>query len=391
MKKCFPTILLCLFGTFLNAIDIKSESKDIANEPVEIRVLIQEMVEGALVDLQGGYIVRNPENNKRLSYAFSGKRYYLQTSPHGIKWGENFYGIHQIRITPKKNNTSILVDGIQYKGALSAYDVNGKIFLINELDVEDYLKSILSKKYGNQSLKEATLDAISIVARTNLYYEISKRSNPYWDLRSTENDYQGYAMAYISPEINRAITATKGIVLLYKQTPFPTACTEHSGGQTASYQSIFRKTSEGPSGTLVPFAKKKRGESHWKSSFSKAELGEKFDLANITSIELFQDNASKKVYGLRLYNDKKFVETTFQDFRTKLGNARIKSNDFSVHIVKETIVFEGYGEGHGVGLCIFSADSMAKQGSNAPQILSNFFPETRLIKMTGMPSTNIEE
>jgi peptidoglycan hydrolase-like amidase len=45
------------------------------------------------------------------------------------------------------------------------------------------------------------------------------------------------------------------------------------------------------------------------------------------------------------------------------------------------------GRGYGVGICLFTADQMAKIGDSAPQILSHFFPESTLVKLNTLPKS----
>jgi SpoIID/LytB domain protein len=56
----------------------------------------------------------------------------------------------------------------------------------------------------------------------------------------------------------------------------------------------------------------------------------------------------------------------------------LKSNDFNILVQNDQIVFKGFGEGTGVGLCLFSANAMADKGDKAPKILSAFYPDTQL-------------
>jgi SpoIID/LytB domain protein len=44
----------------------------------------------------------------------------------------------------------------------------------------------------------------------------------------------------------------------------------------------------------------------------------------------------------------------------------------------DKIYFTGYGEGHGVGMCLLSASFYARKGEKAAQILARFFPKTTL-------------
>ncbi|MEZ5364547.1 MAG: SpoIID/LytB domain-containing protein [Bryobacterales bacterium] len=57
----------------------------------------------------------------------------------------------------------------------------------------------------------------------------------------------------------------------------------------------------------------------------------------------------------------------------RLGWSAIPSNDYSVRVEAGKAVFEGRGEGHGVGLCQFGAAELARQGWDARRILAHYF------------------
>ena len=56
--------------------------------------------------------------------------------------------------------------------------------------------------------------------------------------------------------------------------------------------------------------------------------------------------------------------------RTILG---LKSTNFKFEINENTVKFEVLGYGHGVGMSQTGADSMAKGGSNAEEIIKHFY------------------
>jgi SpoIID/LytB domain protein len=384
MKSLFflATFMIPLFATHE---DSKLPEALDENAHLQIKVLIKENVDGALIDVSGGYRVTNPENGKSLSSGFSGKRYYLQSNSVGLKWGEGYPGIHQIKITPKNDKTTILVDGIQYKGSIVAYNLDSKIQIVNEVDVEDVLRASLSSLLTNTEYENITYDAAAIAMRTNLYNTLLCSTNPYWDIHAKEIDYQSYAATLSNPNIERAVSSTKHLVMAFKDRPFATSFTEHSAGRTASYESIFRKKAIGPEGVFVGYAQKMREESKWKSILSKADLAKLTGLETIKTIDLFQDQNSKKVYAIRFSDEKSFAEWTIFELRQKIGMNRILSNDFSVYLIKDHIEFDGYGRGYGVGLCLYTANQMAKIGDSTPQILSHFFPESSLVKLNTLP------
>ncbi|MBM3193848.1 MAG: hypothetical protein FJZ59_06435 [Chlamydiae bacterium] len=377
------TFFIPLFATHEDP--ITPDADDEGN--VSIKVLIRENVDGALIDVSGGYKVFNPENGKVLSSGFSGKRYYLQANNVGLKWGEGYPGIHQIKISPKNKKTTILVDGIQYKGSIIVYDIDSKIQIVNDVDVEDVLRASLSSILGNTNYESTTYDAIAIAARTNLYHTILNSPNTYWNVNAKDIDYQSHASVLSNLSIEKAVLSTKHLILAYQDKPFATSWTEHSGGRTASYESIFRKKSPGPEGVFVGYAQKMREESKWKSVLSIADLAKLTGLETIRSIDLFQDQNSKKVYAIRFSDNKTFAEWTIFELRQKIGLNRILSSDFTVHLIRDHVEFNGYGRGYGVGICLFTADQMAKIGDSAPQILTHFFPESTLVKLNTLPKS----
>ncbi len=356
---------------------------------VEIKVLVGENVEGALLDLKGGYKISSIDTKQTLSSGFFAKRNYLQTLPSGIKWGEGFPNINKIKITPKSVVTTFLVNGIQYIGSLSVYNVNGKLQLVNELDVENFLASYLCAEFASTNYNKTTYDALAIVARTALYASLTEKVNPFWDIKGSEYHYEGLVSVHPNSPIYKSIKATKGLILTYEDSPFHTAWTENSGGKTASYSSIFRKRCKGPDGVTVGYAQKEREAHRWKCNMVNQDLAALLDLKKIRSVDLYQDPQSKKVYGIRFADEKNIIELSFKKFQEILGKNRILSNDFTVHIVRDYVLFDGYGQGFGVGLCVFSADQMAKCGDSTLQILSNFFPGAALVKLTQIPESFI--
>ena len=101
----------------------------------------------------------------------------------------------------------------------------------------------------------------------------------------------------------------------------------------------------------------------------------------MTKIDLFSDKESSKVYAVRVHNGKAFQDIDFFHLQNALGTEKLKSNEFTVKVKGDQIVFDGYGEGHGVGLCLYSAAKMSAKGLKAKDILSAFFPHMQLRNM----------
>jgi stage II sporulation protein D len=355
-------------------------------KPQNIRILLKKNATEALLEVNGGYTVYDPYDGSKVSSGIFGKRYLIRPVQDGIKWGEVYPGTYQIKVTPDANTASILVDGIQYEGSIAIYKVGSSINIVNELPIESYLKATLSSQFAYPH-EDEVMGSVAISARTTAYYHANKDLQAFWHLTKEEADYQGSALIIPDSPIVRAIDATRNIVLLQdvegKKLPFTAVWTEHSAGKTAAYQSVFRKDALAPkTGVEAPHAALDRKDSAWNYTISKASLAKKMGIKNITSIELYVDQSSNKVYGLRVKDDQNGTDIDYFDLAKKLGKDNIKSNDFTVSVANNDVVFSGFGRGHGVGLCLYSAGAMAQNGQIASKILAKFFPDATLVNLS---------
>lgn len=380
-----PLLLLLRLSHAVVAEPILSD-EDNATTP-SVKVLVGENVDGALVEAKGPYRVIDPNTSKELSHGYRSKRYYLQQQSDGLKWGEGYPGIFQIKIVPESDETSILINGIQYKGSLEVYDVGGQIHMVNEVPIEVFLKSMLTDAFAKTELDRVAFDALAIVARTDLYYKVIENKHAFWHLDAKKINYRGYANSHIRPEIARAVDATQFLVMIHKNQTFPTTWTENCAGMTADFRSIFRKNSAVPDGVASTIAKKSREKSKWQYTLELSAFEKKVGVTGIKSIDLYKEPKTGKIYGVRVKGTKGTKSMSFPQFWNCVGRTNVKSNDMKVTLdaKKKIVLFEGYGVGPGVGLCVFSANAMAKEGDSAPQILANFYPLTSIAKIEYIP------
>ncbi len=373
---CLP--LIAFSGEKLKISEMEAE------KPATIKVLLEKGSDGILLEARGPFIVYNPENNKKVSSGRWGKRFYLHPHQEGIKWGENFLGIFQLQIVPTSPDTTFLVNGVQYRGGIEVYNIENQISVINEVDVESYVKTILNEKVS-PSLPPNVLDAIAIIARTDAYYTALLNYDAFWHVTKQQVGYQGAALILQNIPSDRAVDNTKHLIMTYEGQPFPASWTENCGGKTASYSSIFRKNTSTPEGVESKFARRARIESHWSLTMDTQELAKVVKTNRVTGMDLFIDHTSGKVYATRLHDGTHTEDIDFCVLQEKIGKDKLKSNDFNVSIKGNIALFEGYGIGNGVGLCLYSARQMAERGDEAPAILSIFFPNTSIEKIRSYP------
>ncbi len=362
--------------------------------PRNIQVLLEKDASEILLEVKGPYYIFNPHDGSRVAAGLLGKRFMIRERETGLKWGEEFPGIHQIYIKPRSPETSIFINGIQYSGAIAVYGVNGMINIVNDLDIESYVKSILTTQFPTP-LEPEVMSALAILARTNAYHQAIKNQDSFWHTSAAENSYAGSALVVTGSPVERAVHSTKNLILVHpdegRNEPFATAWTEHSAGKTARYETIFRKEADAPErGVEAPHAALARQESKWAYQISKKHLSHLLDIDQIKSLELFIDPPSGKVYGLRVSGASDSFDIDFLSLQEKIGPHHILSSDFTVSIKDETVSFTGFGKGHGVGLCLYSASALAQNGENAVKILAKFFPETYLYNLTTLPDGTIK-
>ncbi|MEI6242781.1 MAG: SpoIID/LytB domain-containing protein [Chlamydiota bacterium] len=392
--KLFSYLIMVFLGCIAYAETATSGNATIPVRPENIHILLERDTPEALLEVKGPYYIFNPYNNSRLTSGLLGKRFIIRAIDDGIRWGEEFPGINQISIVPRSTETSFLVNGIQYAGNLTIYKVGNKLHIINDVPIEAFLQATLCSQFP-YPLDNEVMSAIAIAARTTAYSIVQKNKNTFWHISAKDVAYQGCVLVSSDSPMVHAIDTTRNLILVNsedkKSSPFHAVWTEHSAGKTAPYHAIFRKDELAPKeGAEAPHAFLDREKSKWTYSISKKDLASLCSVKKLFAIELFLDSYSKKTYAVRLQENKKdHLDMDFFQFQKVLGAEHILSNDFSVSVKKDQVKFTGYGKGHGVGICLYTAAAMAQNGDNAVKILTKFFPNTYLWNVTTAPQGEI--
>lgn len=178
-----------------------------------IRVLVAHDVAGVDLQVNGIYSLYDPYGNSYLSTRFIGKSRYIQTQSDGLKWGEAFPGLYQLKIKPEESTTTTTVDGKEYIGSMYVYDVGGTISIVNQISVEDYVQAVLAQ-FKDLNLHPETWAALAIAARTNAYFQAVNPKNTYWAVDAQKVGYTGSGKSLpSSPEIDRAVDVTKYMIM----------------------------------------------------------------------------------------------------------------------------------------------------------------------------------
>lgn len=186
-------------------------TQELISEP-KIRVLLLEESTTALIEAKGMHRVYG--DGELLGAFGQGRRCAAHALYGGIRWGDNYPNVQHLKIEPMEADASLFVNGIQYQGAVHIHKTeNHCIVVVNELTIEDYLKSVLSVKYLKEMDKEA-LSACVILERTALYEQLL--ANPLqqpWNIVAKDVNYAGYGVTRQAYGVEEAVDWTSRLVL----------------------------------------------------------------------------------------------------------------------------------------------------------------------------------
>lgn len=350
-----------------------------------VKVLLSHKVDGAMLQVYGRFDVRDPKNAAHLSGGHVGKQSMVLPMQKGVMWGEQFPDTYQFALIPRSREHTFILDGVQHEGILYVYQIEGKLSLVNELPLEAYVRSVVSTQ-AEPTLHSEALAALAVCVRTHALHERATRSDGYWHLQAQDVGFIGMAGASRNSSAQMATSTTDGMIL--RDPGYP----EKEGLFPASWIGKCRAAREGSLQEqsikaqvvkeVVPAPKARKGkEQTWKKELTQKEIVSRFypsdEEVKVTNITLKRDPSTKSVVALTLEFDHK-PQQILSVLRFSQLFSGITSRSFDVTESGRGFLFQGVGEGAGEGLCLFSADKLAQSGKEAPEILAQFFPGTRM-------------
>lgn len=178
--------------------------------PPTILVLVVHDVKGANLQVRGRYSLYDPHENKHMSSRFAGKTRAIEAAPGGLKWGEMFPGLYQLQIDPKDSSTVYAIDDKDFGGTLYIYDIGGTISIVDQISVEDYVRSTMAT-YQGQNLEAEVLAALAIIARTNAYYLNANPRTKFWTVDGQKVGFNGIVNP--NPPTDEAVRQTRFMIM----------------------------------------------------------------------------------------------------------------------------------------------------------------------------------
>ena len=325
----------------------------------------------------------------------------------------------------------------QLPGKIIIRNYNGYIFIINELQLEEYLPYVATSEM-NPDCPPALLEAQTIAARSWLLVN-RKANHPELGIDICNDDccqrYQG--ITDVSEETLQAIQRTHGQVLRYRNEICNARYSKCCGGITESFENVwegepipylssipdfphhnnqkddlydFIKSSP-PSFCSEKYVKQPDIQKYlgrvdtsdsyyrWNITYTQNELTSvvnqklNLDSKNIIKISPLKRGYSGRIIELKIdYMDKSDKDKSiFLNSEYAIRNALHRQFLYSSAIIieqetngsslPEKFNFIGSGWGHGVGLCQIGALGMALDGYSVEDILQHYFTNTKIEKI----------
>lgn len=342
----------------------------------------------------------------------------------------------------------------KFKGALHIIDESTHLTAINSLPLEEYLLSVISSEMKATSCLEL-LKAHAVISRSWLLAQkakAAKAKDSYCSCHQTTDEYirwydredhqhfdvcaddhcqryQGVSKAY-TPTVRKAITATRGEVLMFNNEVCDARFSKCCGGITERFENawepikhpyleairdsaqlatlpdlsdediarqwilstppVFCNTHDTKilSEVLNDYDLETTHFFRWQETIPQSEasrlIQEKLgiDVGLVSNLIPVERGTSGRLIRLKIIGSKRTLTIGKElVIRKALSPTHLYSSAFVVDKEGDNFILHGAGWGHGVGLCQIGAAVMGAQGYNYREILQHYFEGSKLTKI----------
>ena len=257
----------------------------------------------------------------------------------------------------------------------------GELLAVAVVPIEAYVAAVVSREGAPRFHPEA-LAALAVAARTYAVGAAAKPRDPAYDVVGSVEDQVFDGMDGVAAVFQEAADRTRGVVVRYRgelaQTVYHSTC----GGRTEDAGSAWGKD--------VPYLRAQLCDDcadspvyRWEYRMSEAEgrrVAKAFGVppGNDLRIAVAGRTPTGRASRVRISSGGVSRELQAAEFRKAAGYARIRSLKMEIVPVAGEWRITGEGWGHGVGMCQFGANGMARRGAGFREILARYYPGTEI-------------
>ncbi len=285
-----------------------------------------------------------------------------------------------------------------YPGSVAVTARAGRLQFQNECSLEEYVTGVLARECPASFHTEAQ-KALAIAARSYSYRKAYLSKQPLCDTVHCQA-YEG--LTRIPAVIADSVRETSGLCAWYDGQPIDAVYSADCGGYREANEDAWPGTRpiaylrggpDAPSPGATPFCD--RGpKGLWNIRVPRSRLltlvGKALAVPTVEILDITPGGAARRVRitsaGLAPMDLAPGVAPPAEvgmpslfklfrgdEWRRAIGASQLKSLKFQVKLVPDGVEIQGRGNGHGVGLCQFGAEGMARAGVSCEGILKHYF------------------
>jgi stage II sporulation protein D len=266
---------------------------------------------------------------------------------------------------------------------------NGLLLAVNELDIELYLLGVVASEIPHDWHRE-TLKAQAVASRTYALYQKRLMEGKPYHVLATEDSQMYTGRSGERTTTSQAVRETAGQVIVYNGELIPAFYHSSCGGHTEDASKLWEVREPYLQGVDCDCQDiSKYGQ--WERRFSLDTIAHAlrrrgYPIRQMTSATLGAITPAGRVKDVAISHTGGSTVVPAEALRAAVGNARLPSVFFELELspTGKELIFSGRGMGHGVGLCQWGAEEMARRQFGYQAILGHYYPGTRIVAVETM-------
>lgn len=310
-----------------------------------------------------------------------------------LKTFENTLGMFKsVKMFAKEPTSAFKIKSVEPKGKMRTYDDNLDIslsndkkqfLLINRVDLEDYIAGVVQSEAGKNANSEY-YKLQAILCRTYLLGHLSRHIIEGFEL-CDDVHCQAYLSRTSEEVIMKGVVETKGLVVVDNDLNLITAAFHSNcGGQTCNSQDVWAMPTSYLKSVKDTFCLQK-SQARWQREISaedwKAYLRLKKKYSISDTMKFSGATHFSQANGRVVYYTDKDIKIPLKTIRSDF---KLKSTYFSIRQDGSSVIFEGRGYGHGVGLCQEGAMNMCCLSYSYKDILHFYYKDVNLVDLSAL-------
>lgn len=280
-----------------------------------------------------------------------------------------------------RSPTGLRIEGKRIHGAVRLVASGARLTAVALIPLEEYVAAVLAREAAPSFLPEA-LAAQAVAVRTYALLAMARPRSPDFDMVSDVEDQVFDGFDGVNDLFRGAADSTRGEALYFRGELARTVYHSTCGGRTESAANAW--------GRDVPYLRslfcddcRESPVWRWEYRMDAAE-GRRIALSlgvrpeGPVAFGISRTTSTGRADRVRISSGGIGLEVRASRFRRAAGYAKVRSLDFAVAPSGGGWIFRGNGYGHGVGLCQWGANGMAKAGKTHREILRRYYPGTEI-------------